>query len=53
MSSCARQEILVVYFVYGSVRLLITYSQFIPLPLPVPFGNHKFVFHICESVSVL
>ena len=23
------------------------------LPCPFPFGNHKFVFYICESVSVL
>ena len=23
------------------------------LPQPFPFGNHKFVFYVCESVSVL
>ena len=28
-------------------------SQFIPPPPPVPFGNHKFVFYICDSISVL
>ena len=22
-------------------------------PLPLPFGNHKFVFYLCESISVL
>ena len=27
-------------------------SQFIPLP-PFPAGNHKFVFYICDSISVL
>ena len=24
-----------------------------PSPKPVPFGNHKFVFKVCKSVSVL
>ena len=31
-------------------------SQFIPCPTPPapgPFGNHKFVFYICDSISVL
>ena len=23
------------------------------LPTPFPFGNHKFVFYVCEPVSVL
>ena len=27
-------------------------SQFIPPP-PLPPGNHTFVFHICDSISVL
>ena len=22
-------------------------------PFPLPFGNHEFVFYVCESVSVL
>ena len=33
------------------MHLLMLYSQFIP-PLP-SFGNHKFIFYACESVSVL
>ena len=27
--------------------------QSIPLPVPFPFGNHKFVFQVCESDSIL
>ena len=27
-------------------------SQFIP-PLPLHPGNHKFVFYVCDSISVL
>ena len=33
-----------------------TYPKFpvhLPRPPPVPFGNHKFVFKVCESISVL
>ena len=36
-------------FIYSSVCMLISSSWFIPLP-PFPFGNHKIVFHVCESV---
>ena len=36
-------------FIYGSVYMLISSSWFIPPP-PFPFGNHKIVFHVCESV---
>ena len=32
--------------------LLIWNSYFIP-SLPFPFGNHKFVFYVCEFISVL
>ena len=31
--------------------MLIPISQFIP-PLSFPPGNHKFVFYICDSISV-
>ena len=27
-------------------------SQVIPPP-PFPLGNHKFIFYICDSISVL
>ena len=33
------------------VRLLISYSQFVPAPFT--FGNRKFAFYVCKSVSVL
>ena len=36
-----------------SVHMSVPYpSPSLPTP-PVPFGNHKFVFRVCESVSVL
>ena len=35
-------------FIYSSVYLLIPNSQFIPPP-PFPFGNHKFVFYVCNT----
>ena len=28
-------------------------SQFIPPPTPLSPGNHKLVFYICDSTSVL
>ena len=49
---CAIQQDLVVYlfyiqqFVSASPKLLIYSSP------PFPFGNHKFVFSVCESISV-
>ena len=33
--------------------LLIPYSEFIPLLLAFPFGNHKLVSYVCESGSAL
>ena len=36
----------------NSSYLLISYLKSVPPPF-LPFGNHKFVFCICESVSVL
>ena len=41
-----------IYIVYNSFYLLISNSQFIPAP-SFPFGNRKFVFYVCESLSVL
>ena len=40
------------HFVYSSVYMTTPISQFIP-PTPLPPGNHEFVFHICDSISVL
>ena len=51
---CATQWVLVGYLFYKqecvcvNLKLLI-YSS----PRPFPFGNHKFVFEVCEPVSVL
>ena len=38
----------VIYFTYSSVDMSIQISQFVPLS-----SNHKFVFYICDSISVL
>ena len=37
----------------SSLYLLIPYSEFIPLLLAFPFGNHKLVSYVCESGSAL
>ena len=37
---------------HSSVYILIQNSQFIPTPQHFLFGNHKFVFYICESILV-
>ena len=39
-------------FIYSSMYLSVTNSYFIPPP-HFPFGHHKFVFYVCESISVL
>ena len=48
---CAMQD-LVVYLFLGSFYLLIL-NLIYPAPSSFPFGNHKFVFYVCESISVL
>ena len=45
------KTLLFIYFIYSNVYLLIPNSKFILSPFP--FGNHKFIFCVCESVSVL
>ena len=45
-------SLLVTYFIYSSVHMLIPNPSSIPSPA-FPFGNHKFVFYVCESISVL
>ena len=42
-----------IYFICSSLYLLIPYLLFVPSSIPLPFGNHKLVFYICESVSLL
>ena len=49
---CSR-SLLVIYVIYSSVYMLIPSSWFIPPQTHFPLGNHKFVFNICKSVSVL
>ena len=39
-------------FTFTSVYMSIPISQFIPFPT-FPPGNSKFVFYICDSISVL
>ena len=51
-SLCWTIGVLVYHFIYSTVYLLISDSSFIP-PLTLPFGKHKIVFYVCESVSVL
>ena len=41
----------VAYFIRNSLHLLISYPCIIPLPFPLPFGNHQAVLYNCESVS--
>lgn len=43
---------LVICFTYSIVYILIHNSKFI-LPPSSLFGNHKFIFHVCKSISVL
>ena len=42
-----------IYFMHGSLYILILYP-ILSLPIfPLLSGNHQFVLYICESVSVL
>ena len=38
---------------YIAVCICLSQPPNLSLPPPFPFGNHKFVFEVCESVSVL
>ena len=44
--------LLFIYFINSSFYLLIPNSYFIPPQHPFSFGKHKFLFYVCESVSV-
>ena len=37
----------------SNLYLLIPYPWFVPPLFPLHFGNHKFIFYVCEFVSVL
>ena len=43
--------LLVICYIYSSVYMLIPTSWFILAHFP--FGNHKFVFYVCGSISIL
>ena len=43
------KSLLFIYFIYSGVYL----STHFNYPIPFLFGNHKFVFYVCVSVSVL
>ena len=44
---------LVINFIYSSVYMLFPKFLIYLSSPPFPFGNHKFVFDVCETVSVL
>ena len=46
------RSLLAIYFIYSSVYMSIPTFQLIPSPDSPP-GSHKFVFYICNSISVL
>ena len=50
---CAIQWVLVVYLFYIQYCVSINPKFLIYPSPPSPFGNHKFVFYACESISVL
>ena len=50
-SSLYGRSLLVIYFTYSSVYMLIPNFSVSSIPL-FPFGNFKFVFYVCESISV-
>ena len=49
---CAIQQVLVGYPSIQSSVCMVIQTPGLSLP-DFPFGNHKLVFYICESVSVL
>ena len=42
-----------IHSIYNSLYPLIPHSQSVPLPSPLPLGNHKSILYVYESVSVL
>ena len=47
------RAVLFIHSPYSSLYLLIPTSQSICLALHLPFGNHKSVLYVCDSVSSL
>ena len=53
-SSLCYTEVLVGYLFYMQQGVCVNPNLLIyPSPTPFPFGNHKFVFYVLESLSVL
>ena len=42
-----------IYFVAGSLCVLIPFTYFTPVPTPLLSGNHQFVLCVYEAVSLL
>ena len=45
------RSLLFISFIHSSLYLLIQSPNLSHPPLPFPFGNHKFVFYVSESIS--
>ena len=52
---CCSQQVGPCYlpFLYVVVCICSSQTPNLSLPSPSPFGDHKFVFYVCESVSIL
>ena len=46
-------SLLLIYFMFYGLFLFIPFSYSISSSLPFPFDSPKFVFYVCEPVSVL
>ena len=46
------RSLLLIHFVYSSLYMLIQTPISPPAPT-IPFGNHKFVSSVCETVFIL
>ena len=53
MIPCAIQQALVAYLLYILSMGLLTLTPNVSSPQPLIFGDHKFVFCICDYISVL
>ena len=44
---------LVVFYLFYVQQFISVNPILLICPFPVPFANHKFVFYVCEPISVL
>ena len=47
------RTLLFINSIYNDLHLLTPNSQYVFPSPPFPFGNHKFIFYVSESLSVL